>query len=324
MKKTLPGYKKIFKSGELKKRADAFWKIMSSCTLCPWQCGIDRTKGEKGRCQAPGELKVARAIAHFGEEPVLSGTKGSGTIFFTHCHLHCCFCQNYQISQEGLGETITIEDLARNMLSLQETGCHNINLVSPTHYLPHIVQALCIAAAKGLSLPLVYNSNGYESVETLRLLSGIVDIYLPDAKYGEDALAKKYSRAHEYTRVNEETLLEMYAQVGPLVINDQGLAVRGLIIRHLVLPDDASRTAAVLNKIKNRLGPHVHISLMGQYLPVFEAHTFPEIDRRPSPEEYNYAVESLIALEFENGWLQQQDSIDGEFLPDFEKSDSWN
>lgn len=324
MKKTLPGYKKLFKSGELKKRADAFWKIMSSCTLCPWQCGIDRTKGEKGRCQAPGELKAARAIAHFGEEPVLSGTKGSGTIFFTHCHLHCCFCQNYQISQEGLGETITIEDLARNMLSLQEAGCHNINLVSPTHYLPHIVQALCIAAAKGLSLPLVYNSNGYESVETLRLLSGIVDIYLPDAKYGEDALAKKYSRAHEYTRINEETLLEMYAQVGPLVINDQGLAVRGLIIRHLVLPSDASRTAAVLNKIKNRLGPHVHISLMGQYLPVFEAHTFPEIDRRPSPEEYNYAVESLIALEFENGWLQQQDSIDGEFLPDFEKSDSWN
>ncbi len=324
MKKILPGYKKLFKSGELKKRGDAFWKIMSSCTLCPWQCGIDRTKGETGRCQAPGELKVARAIAHFGEEPVLSGTKGSGTIFFTHCHLHCCFCQNYQISQEGLGETIAIEALARNMLSLQETGCHNINLVSPTHYLPHIIQALCIAAAKGLSLPLVYNSNGYESVETLRLLSGIVDIYLPDAKYGEDALAKKYSRAREYTRVNEETLLEMFAQVGPLVINDQGLAVRGLIVRHLVLPDDASRTAAVLNKIKKRLGPHVHISLMGQYLPVFEAHTFPEIDRRPSPEEYNYAVESLIALEFENGWLQQQDRIDGEFLPDFEKSDSWN
>ena len=321
---TLPGYRQLHAAGILRKRADLLWKLFSSCRLCPWQCAVDRACGQLGRCRAPAEIAVAKALAHFGEEPVLSGTRGAGTIFFSHCHLACCFCQNYQISQEGLGELLSVEALAQKMLSLQETGCHNISLVSPTHFLPHIVAALCIAAAEGLSLPLVYNSNGYESVETLQLLSGIVDIYLPDAKYGNDTLAKKYSQAKDYASINMAALREMFSQVGPLVLDEHGIAVRGLIIRHLVLPENTAGTEEVLKGIKSFLGTDVHISLMCQYLPVHKAGMHPEIDRRTTAAEYDHAVESLTALGFENGWVQEHEEIDGEFLPDFEKGDAWN
>jgi len=321
---TLPGYKQLHDAGILRKRAELLWQLFSSCRLCPWQCGADRTSGQLGKCQAPGELKVAKALAHFGEEPVLSGTRGAGTIFFSHCHLQCCFCQNYQISQEGLGEKLTVEALAQKMLSLQKAGCHNISLVSPTHFLPHIVEALCIAAAEGLSLPLVYNSNGYESLETLKLLSGVVDIYLPDAKYANDALAKKYSQAKDYSQINLAALREMYAQVGPLVLDEHGFAVRGLIVRHLVLPENIAGTQEVLERIKSSLGADVHISLMCQYLPAHKAHQHKELSKRTSPEEYERAIETLAALGFENGWLQEYEEIKGEFLPDFEKGESWN
>lgn len=320
----MPRYRQLYASGELAKRAETFQDILSCCTLCPWKCLVNRAKDELGRCKASAELKVARALAHFGEEPALSGTRGSGTIFFSHCHLSCCFCQNYQISQEGLGETVSPEELAQKMLSLQEQGCHNINLVSPTHYLPPIVQALCLAAAAGLMIPLVYNSNGYESVETLRLLDGVVDIYLPDAKYGEDAYAQTYSRAKEYTKTNEAALQEMYAQVGPLVLDGEGIAMKGLIIRHLVLPENLSQTEIVLNRIKACLGTQVHISLMCQYQPMFKAPQHNELNKRTSPEEYDRAISTLINLGFENGWLQDYEEIDGEFLPDFQKSDAWN
>jgi putative pyruvate formate lyase activating enzyme len=321
---TLPGYKQLHATGILRERAASLWQQFSPCRLCPWQCGADRTSGQLGRCQAPRELKVAKAVAHFGEEPVLSGTRGAGTIFFSHCHLQCCFCQNFQISQEGLGEVLTVEALAQKMLSLQKAGCHNISLVSPTHYLPHIVEALCVAAAEGLSLPLVYNSNGYESLETLKLLSGVVDIYLPDAKYANDALAKKYSQAKDYSQINLAALKEMYAQVGPLVLDEHGIAVRGLIIRHLVLPANIAGTQEVLERIKSHLGADVHISLMCQYLPAHKAHQYKELSKRTSPEEYDRAIETLTALGFENGWLQGHEEITGEFLPDFEKGDSWN
>ena len=320
----MPRYRQLYASGELAKRAETFQDILSCCTLCPWKCLVNRAKDELGRCKASAELKVARALAHFGEEPALSGTRGSGTIFFSHCHLSCCFCQNYQISQEGLGKIISPEELAQKMLSLQEQGCHNINLVSPTHYRPPIVQALCLAAAAGLMIPLVYNSNGYESVETLRLLDGVVDIYLPDAKYGEDAYAQTYSRAKEYTKTNEAALQEMYAQVGPLVLDGEGIAMKGLIIRHLVLPENLSQTEIVLNRIKACLGTQVHISLMCQYQPMFKAPQHNELNKRTSPEEYDRAISTLINLGFENGWLQDYEEIDGEFLPDFQKSDAWN
>ena len=324
MYSTTPHYRQLHASGELARRAKQLTDSLSCCTLCPWQCQVNRTKGEPGRCRATAELKVAKALAHFGEEPALSGTRGSGTIFFSHCHLSCCFCQNYQISQEGFGETVSTQELAQKMLSLQEQGCHNINLVSPTHYLPHIMQALCLAAAAGLMLPLVYNSNGYESVETLRLLDGVVDIYLPDAKYADDGYAQKYSRAKEYINTNEAALKEMYAQVGPLVMDGEGIALKGLIIRHLVLPGNLSQTEIVLKRIKACLGTRVHISLMCQYQPVFQAPQHPELQKRTSPEEYDRAIASLINLGFENGWLQDYEKIDGEFLPDFQKSDSWN
>jgi putative pyruvate formate lyase activating enzyme len=321
---TLPGYRLLFKSGELRKRSDVFLKIFSHCSLCPWKCGVNRLKGEKGRCQAPGELKVAKALAHYGEEPVLSGTRGSGTIFFSHCHLKCCYCQNYQISQEGIGEIISAEALAGKMLSLQKQGCHNINLVSATHYLPQVIQALIIASSRGLSLPLVYNSNGYESVDTLRLLSGIVDIYLPDAKYAGVENAEKYSGAKNYPAINAQALKEMYRQVGPLAVDDNDIGIKGLIIRHLVLPFNRAGTDEALQSIRSILGSDVHISLMGQYQPVFEAHLYQEINRKPTPEEYNSAVQTLIHLGFENGWFQEPENIASEFLPDFEKSDSWN
>ena len=324
MYSTTAGYRQLYASGELAKRAELMQNILSCCTLCPWKCRANRVKGELGRWKASSELKVAKALAHFGEEPAISGTRGSGTIFFSHCHLSCCFCQNYQISQEGLGETSSPEELAHKMLSLQEQGCHNINLVSPTHYLPHIMQALCRAAADGLMIPLVYNSNGYESVETLHLLDGVVDIYLPDAKYAEDLCALNYSRAKEYTKTNSAALQEMYAQVGPLVVNAKGIAVKGLIIRHLVLPENLSQTETVLNRIKACLGPQVHISLMCQYQPVFRAPQHHELNKRTSPEEYDRAIESLTNLGFENGWLQGHEEINGEFLPDFQKSDAWS
>ncbi|MCX5903847.1 MAG: radical SAM protein [Proteobacteria bacterium] len=321
---TLPGYKQLYAAGILRERAELLWKMFSSCRLCPWQCGADRTSGQRGRCQAPGELKVAKALAHFGEEPVLSGTRGAGTIFFSHCHLQCCFCQNYQISQEGLGEVLTVEALAQKMLSLQKAGCHNISLVPPTHYLPHIVEALCLAAAEGLSLPLVYNSNGYESLETLKLLSGVVDIYLPDAKYANDALAKKYSQAKDYSQINLAALREMFAQVGPLVTDENGTARKGLIIRHLVLPANIAGTQEVLERIKSHLGSHIHMSLMCQYLPAYKAPLHQELSKRTSSEEYDRALVCLEALGFENGWLQEHEEINGEFLPDFEKGESWN
>ena len=324
MYSTTAGYRQLYASGELAKRAELMQNILSCCTLCPWQCRANRVQGELGRCRASAELKVAKALAHFGEEPALSGTRGSGTIFFSHCHLNCCFCQNYQISQEGRGETVSAQGLAQTMLSLQQQGCHNINLVSPTHYLPHIMQALCLATADGLMLPLVYNSNGYESIETLRLLDGVVDIYLPDAKYADDGDAQKYSRAKEYININEAALKEMYAQVGPLVMDVDEIAVKGLIIRHLVLPDNLSQTETVLNRIKACFGTQVHISLMCQYQPVFQAPQHHELNKRTSPEEYDRAIESLTNLGFENGWLQDYEKIDGEFLPDFQKSDAWS
>jgi len=321
---TLPGYRQLHAAGILRERAELLWRLFSPCRLCPWNCAVDRSRGARGKCQAGRQVTVAKAMAHVGEEPVLSGARGAGTIFFSHCHLACCFCQNYQISQEGRGEELSIEGLAQKMLLLQEAGCHNISLVSPSHFLPHIVQALCLAAANGLCLPLVYNSNGYESLETLRLLSGIVDIYLPDAKYANDALAQKYSRAKNYSSINMAALKEMCAQVGPLVLDEHGIAVRGLIIRHLVLPADIAGTRDVLEKIKSQLGSAVHISLMCQYLPVYKAHELQELRKRTSPEEYARAVKILAALGFENGWVQEHEEIDGKFLPDFEKGDAWN
>ncbi|MEI6126153.1 MAG: radical SAM protein [Pseudomonadota bacterium] len=320
----MPGYLKLLKQGELTQRIEQLFLLLSPCRLCPLKCGADRLQGKTGKCKASDTLRVAKAIPHFGEEPVISGTRGSGTIFFSHCNLTCCFCQNYQISQEELGGTVTIEELSAMMLSLQEQGCHNINVVSAAHYMPFIVQALYRAACQGLAIPLVYNTNGYEDTRLLELLEGIVDIYLPDAKYADDGLALKYSGIKNYTAINLKALEEMFRQTAYLEINEAGLAVKGLLVRHLLLPNRLAGTEQVLAVLKQHFGRFLAISLMGQYRPCYAASAYPELSRTTTAEEYGAAVAMLDALGFENGWVQDLGNLDRSFVPDFRKKDSWS
>jgi len=319
-----PGYVRLHEQGLLRERALALRALASPCRLCPRCCGVDRLRGEAGFCLAGNRARIAKAVAHTGEEPAISGTHGSGTIFFTHCNLRCCFCQNHQISQEHLGRDVSPEELAAMMLDLQQQGCHNISLVSGAHFLPDIVDALVLAAGSGLQLPLVYNSNGYESLPVLRLLEGIVDVYLPDAKYCSDIAARRYSSAPGYHRVNIIALHEMFRQAGCLEIDECGIAVRGLIVRHLVLPGCLDDTRRVLRSIRKNLGPFVPMSLMVQYTACFEAIGHPKLGRQLSAEEYREACTILKELGFSNGWLQQYCPEDRSFVPDFRCEDSWN
>lgn len=316
-------YTDLCASGRLDERIHALEAIAANCALCPRTCGINRLTGGKGVCRAGAKAVVSKALPHFGEEPVLSGSGGSGTIFFAHCSLSCLFCQNYQISQEDLGTPADDDTLADTMLSLQAKGCHNINLVSAVHFLPMIIRALKKAAAGGLTLPLVYNSNGYERPEVLSLLDGIIDIYLPDAKYGDDDNARELSGAPLYTRYNRDALKEMFRQVGPLAIDDEGIACRGLIIRHLVLPAGLARTGDVLRMIREELGTEAHISLMGQYFPAYRANTFETLNRKLTPEEYRTATDLLEHHGFERGWCQYPEEVEDCFIPDFTKKASW-
>ena len=317
-------YTDLFESGELDERIEILESMALSCTLCPWECNVNRLRGEKGVCQAGSDLTLGKCIPHFGEEPAITGSRGSGTIFFTYCNLKCSFCQNYQISQEHLGSPHSADKLAETMLSLQGQGCHNINLVSPTHFLPQILNALKIAAGRGLSLPIVYNSNGYEKRSVLEVLEGIIDIYLPDAKYGDDRWAQRLSKANHYTYYNRTALMEMYRQVGNLILNEEGIARRGLIIRHLVLPEDRAQSETVLKTIMQHLGTEIHISLMAQYFPTFCASEYPPINRKLTPNEYHRSLSLLETLGFENGWCQEPEGIEETFIPDFTKKESWN
>ena len=317
-------YTDLSASGELDERIERLDTLAASCALCPRACGVNRTKGERGVCRAPYELTVSKFLPHCGEEPVLTGTKGSGTIFFTYCHLNCRFCQNYQISQEHLGTPLQPPELADIMLTLQQQGCHNINLVSPTHFLPQIMKAVKSAAARGLTLPLVYNTNGYERVEVLALLDGIIDVYLPDAKYGDDRSAQDLSNAPHYTSYNLSSLKEMFRQVGPLATDTAGIAQRGIIIRHLVLPHDLAKTEQVLMMIREHLGKAPHISLMGQYFPTYHASERVQLKRKITRQEYQHALTLLEQYGFENGWFQNPDDIQEAFVPDFTREASWN
>lgn len=290
---------------QLKNRIAAANKILASCTLCPKNCGVNRLKGQAGFCGATDKVRVWRYKLHHQEEPAISGAQGSGTIFFSYCSGRCVFCQNYQISQLNRGTDMTSLGLAKMMVELQRLGAHNINLVSPTHYVPQILEALPTALELGLTIPLLYNSNGYENIETLQLLDGIIDIYLPDAKYADDEAAYKLSGFKNYTQINRRALIEMFRQVGILECDEAGIAKRGLIIRHLVLPENLAQTEEVLKFIADNLSKDVHISLMDQYMPLFKAKDHLPINRVLTPPEYEKACEALTLAGLHSGWVQQ-------------------
>lgn len=319
----LPSYIRLYESGELQKRAETLTRLLADCRLCPRLCKKDRLKGKTGVCGASETVRVTKAIPHFGEEPPISGSRGAGTIFFSFCNLNCCFCQNYQISQEGFGQNISEAILAEKMLQLQHKGCHNISLVSAAHYLPRILTALCLAADQGLRLPLVYNTNGYENVETLKKLEGIVDIYLPDIKYADNRFAKAYSGAEDYPATALAAVQEMFRQVGHLKADEGGIATKGLIVRHLVLPENISGTEIVLKTLKQIFGTDLCLSLMAQYQPCYRAFEHPALKSPLTEKAYLQAVDILDDLGFENGWVQDWQPQDKSFLPDFTKEDSW-
>ncbi|MFZ2446176.1 MAG: radical SAM protein [Syntrophobacteraceae bacterium] len=300
-----PGYVGMSGSGELSRRAGVLEERLSRCDLCPRGCGVDRNGGKTGYCGVDGRLKVAAINLHPWEEPPISGTGGSGTVFVSGCTLRCLFCQNYPISQFGVGREMSAEYLASQMLRLQEKGAHNINLVTPTHQIAGLARALDIAAKRGLRIPLVYNSSGYESVETLAVLDGIIDIYLPDIKYSDASVAQKFSGAADYVRRNRVALIEMWRQVGGIQTDSSGIARRGMIVRHMVLPEDLAGTSECLSFLAREIGPGVWVSLMNQYFPAHRGVDTPPLDRKVSEEEYEAACAALTGLGLINGFVQE-------------------
>jgi putative pyruvate formate lyase activating enzyme len=304
--------------GKLKLTRNAiknFEGALKRCSICPRKCGADRLGGKVGFCRAPMNPVVYSYIQHHGEEPALSGAKGSGTIFFTYCNMKCAYCQNYQFSQMDNGEAVTIEKLASIMLHLQESGCHNINLVSPTHYVPQILMALEIAVEGGLNIPIIYNTSGYDSPDTIKMLDGIIDIYLPDMRYSDNNMAIRYSEAPGYMENNRLSIEEMYRQVGDLTLDNDGMAIKGLIIRLLVMPNNVSGTKESLKFIRDHLSKRTYLSIMSQYYPTFKAHNFKEISRRTDKNEYDNVVDEAFSLGLNNGWIQEyEDKPNEKFL----------
>lgn len=282
---------------------------LSRCGLCAHSCGVDRSNGEKGFCRAPAEAVVYSYDAHHGEEPPLSASRGSGTVFFSHCCMRCAYCQNFQFSQTAAGKKVSSAELAGIMLELQRMGCHNINLVSPTHFVPSIAEALKEAYSRGLRLPVVYNTGGYDSPQIIRALEGIVDIYLPDMRYSDDAMAQKYSEAPGYVANNRIIVKEMLRQAGDLTL-ESDVAVKGLIIRLLVLPGGLSGTEATMQFIASELGKDVSLSVMSQYYPAYKASSFRELSRRLSEAEFSAVLAAMERLGLHNGWIQP---LGGEF-----------
>lgn len=305
---------------DIKSLSEKATKLLEHCEICPRKCGVNRLKGELGHCKTGKDAIINSYGPHFGEERELVGRNGSGTIFFSHCNLNCVFCQNYEISQLGQGSKVSSEELAKIMLKLQEMECHNINLVSPTHIVPQFLQALSIAKDQGLNLPIVYNSGGYDSVETLKLLDGVIDIYMPDAKYGDNKTGEKYSKIPDYFDINKQALKEMHRQVGDLIVhpvrnhtqdkkssnliklqqypreisngvNKEGIAERGLLIRHLVLPNRIAGSFEVLKFIAEEISKKTYVNIMDQYHPCYRADDYKELSRRISPKEYQEVVD---------------------------------
>ncbi|MFH1640640.1 MAG: radical SAM protein [Candidatus Omnitrophota bacterium] len=289
---------------------DESFKMFESCCICPRRCNVNRLKDKEGFCQTGFKPQVCSLMPHFGEEPPISGECGSGTIFFSWCNMKCVYCQNYEFSQSGKGREVSFEELADFMLRLQDFGCHNINLVSPTHIMPQILKALNSAIFKGLKIPLVYNTGGYELPEMIKLLDGIVDIYLPDMRYADNEMAIKYSDAKDYPKYNQEALKEMYRQVGNAEMDNRGIISKGLIIRHLVLPNNISGTQKIMEFISKDLSKDAYISLMSQYFPCNNAEQFKEISRRLTSSEYEEAQQSMHKYGLEKGWIQESGGLE--------------
>ncbi len=285
-----PSYLNLYESGELEKRVEKAIKMLEECKVCPHNCGVNRLKDEKGYCKVGRHVIVSDYFPHLGEEFPIRGYRGSGTIFFSYCNMRCVYCQNYEVSHLGVGRVMKPEDLAEAMLELQDYGCHNINLVSPSHVVPQILEALLIAVEKGLRIPIVYNTSSFDSLETLRLLDGIVDIYLADLKYLNKEYGRKYSKVKDYPTAAKEAIKEMYRQVGNLKVDERGIAVRGLLVRHLVLPNDISTTKEVMDFLRS-IDENLAVNVMKQYFPYYKAWDYPELSRRITEKEYRQALE---------------------------------
>lgn len=289
-----PSYLDLHESGELQRRADVARKLLAECTVCPRECRVDRIREERNCfCGGRERALVCSAAPHFGEERPLVGSGGSGTIFFAGCNLGCVFCQNYEISHGREGREVSAAQLANMMVGLQRRGCHNINFVSPSHFVPQILEALGPAIEGGLNVPLVYNTGGYDALETLRLLDGVIDIYMPDAKYADPAVAKRLSGAEDYPRVMRAAITEMHRQVGDLQIGDDGVARRGLLVRHLVMPGGLAGTPEIMQLLAS-LSEDTYVNVMAQYRPCYRAHEYPEIARRITRREYQEAVQAAL------------------------------
>ena len=291
---------------------------LDKCTICPHECKINRNEGKIGRCKSTNKIKIALYSTHNFEEPCISGKRGSGTIFFSNCNLNCVFCQNYEISQQTRGKEIEIEDLAKIFLEQQKKKLENINLVTPTSYVPQIIEAIKIARKEGFNLPIVYNTNGYEKVETIKKLDGYVDIYLPDLKYAEDDLAKKYSKIDNYFEIATKAILEMQRQVGKPKLNKEGVMQKGIIVRHLVLPSHIENSKKVLKWIKENIYKENYVSIMAQYFPCYKAKEekeYKDINRKLTNEEWNKIEKYVEELDFENGFIQELGEHEEEYVP---------
>ena len=288
------------------------------CNICPHECKINRLNKEAGRCKAKDKVKIALYSTHNFEEPCISGSKGSGTVFFSNCNLNCVYCQNYEISQLGRGKEITVQDLADIFLKQQENEVENINLVTPTSYVLQIIEAIKIAKNKGLKIPIIYNTNAYEKVETLKLLEGYIDVYLPDLKYAENEIAKKYSNINNYFEVATKAIKEMVRQVGSPKLNDNGIIQKGVIIRHLVLPNNIQNSKKVLKWIKENLPSKIFVSIMAQYFPTYKAKELEDLNRKLTKEELKEIEDFVCELEIENGYMQELGEHEEEYVPKWE------
>lgn len=291
---------------------------LHNCKLCPRNCGVDRLNGEVGFCKSQKNIKVARVSLHYWEEPCISGTQGSGTVFFSNCNLKCVFCQNHKISSDGVGKEITIQRLSEIFLEQQKRGALNINLVSPTHYVPQIIKSLDIAKSKGLNIPIIYNTSSYENLETIHALRGYIDVYLPDLKYFNDKYAVKYSNANNYFYYASKAIEEMFSQVGKAKFDRNGIIQKGVIVRHLMLPGLLFDSKKIMDYLHKTYGDSIYISIMNQFTPAHNTSHFPEINRKLSPKHYDVLIDYCLSIGIKNAFIQEEGTCSESFIPEFD------